>query len=99
MLDVICKPTMTNKTAEIIADIAAYGNRVRTTSLISASWVTAEEIVVSEIGARLSPKIAPLMIAPHISPMSILRPAASGKNTGATAAIEWSYVKFEYKLN
>ena len=37
ILDVICKPMMMNKIAEITAEITAYGNRVRTTSLISAS--------------------------------------------------------------
>ena len=34
---------------------------------MSASWVS-EEMVVSEMGARLSPKMALEMMAPHISP-------------------------------
>ena len=55
---------------------------------MSASCVRADEIVVSEIGARLSPKIAPEMIAPHIKPMLMPKPWASGSSTGATAATE-----------
>ena len=43
---------------------AAKGAGLRTVPAISASWLRAPAMVVSEIGAILSPKVAPPMIAP-----------------------------------
>ena len=84
----LTRPNTANRTAATAPEMAAYGKRVRTTWETSASCVSEEEIVVSEMGARLSPKIAPEMIAPHMSPMSMFRLKASGRRTGATAATE-----------
>ena len=95
----ILRPKMMNSTAEIAADSAAYGKRVRTTSESSASCVSAEEIVVSEIGARLSPKIAPLMMAPHMRPTFISSAYAIGTSTGATAATEPVEVPQEVEMS
>ena len=60
-------PKMMKSTAEMPPAMREYGSRVRTTSLTLDSCVRAEAIVVSEIGARLSPKSAPEMIAPVTS--------------------------------
>ncbi len=45
---------------------------------MSASWVTAEAIVVSETGEMLSPKVAP----PRMAPISIAGLAPSAPPAG-----------------
>lgn len=42
-------------------------------------------MVVSEIGARLSPKMEPLITAPHIRPISMPSSPARGHITAETA--------------
>ena len=56
-------------------------------------------MVVSEIGAMLSPKMEPLIMAPHINPTSIPKLCASGTNTGATAAMAPVEVPQEVEIN
>ncbi|MPN43134.1 hypothetical protein SDC9_190693 [bioreactor metagenome] len=56
---------------QIIVSIPAaieYFKRERTTPGTSTPWEVAEQMVVSETGARLSPKAAPEIIAPAIKP-------------------------------
>src|SRR5690606_33452108 len=53
-------PTTAYRTIETAAAATAYFSRLRTTSPSSVPWVVTEAIVVSEIGAMLSPKRAPL---------------------------------------
>ena len=50
------------------ADTAAYFSRERTTPGTSTPWEVAEQMVVSDTGARLSPKIAPEMMMPASRP-------------------------------
>jgi len=80
-------PTMMNSTAEMTPAISEYGRRVRTTSRTSASCVSAEAMVVSEMGARLSPKIAPLTMAPTTTEGFAPTVAATGSSTGSTATM------------
>ena len=65
----------------------AYFSLLFTTVLISAPCVKAEAIVVSEIGAMLSPKKAPLTRAPIITRGSAPSPTPTGSISGPMAAI------------
>src|SRR5690554_1179583 len=56
----------------------------RTTPPISAPWEPAEAMVVSEMGARLSPKAAPETNAPTINPGETPAITPTGKRIGMT---------------
>ena len=61
-----------------------YLIRVRTTLPSSAPWVAEEAMVVSEMGARLSPKAAPETMAPsmYTGVTPVMTP--TGKRMGMT---------------
>lgn len=71
----------------IVPATIAYFNLDLTTPGMSTPWEVAETIVVSEIGARLSPKAAPEMITPASNAGLAPRAIPAGYRTAIPAAI------------
>jgi len=70
-------PRIRNPTAEIAADINAYGNCVITWSIWLDPAPVDERIVVSEIGEQWSPKTAPAKTAANAGSRMLISEAAA----------------------
>jgi hypothetical protein len=75
-------PSHSAAASETKAAGRAYRILLRTTPAMSAPWVPADAMVVSEMGDTLSPKVAPPRIAPRRNAGSALREGPAGYSRG-----------------